>query len=95
MVRKKVAPVSITNEDVQEWYTAGEAAKKLTENSNREVLPSYVSKLGTLGKVRTRKIHERLVLYAKPDIDAYRVEPRGKKSGEAAQARSNKKPVAA
>lgn len=94
MPRKK-EPISIPAEEVHAWYTAGEAAKKLTENSKREVLPSYVSKLGSLGKVRTNKIHDRLVLYSKEDIDAYRVESRGKKSGEAAQKRSGKKPVAA
>jgi hypothetical protein len=91
MGQKEIRPVSILTEDVQAWYTAGEAAKKLIENSKRPVLPSYVSKLGSLGKVRTYKIHDRLVLYSKEDIDAYQVEPRGKKSGEAAQARSKTK----
>ena len=88
MGQKKTKPVSILTEEVRAWYTAGEAAKKLIENSKRPVSPSYVSKLGSLGKVRTYKIHDRLVLYSKEDIDAYQVEPRGKKSGEAAQARS-------
>lgn len=90
MVRKK-EPISIPQSEVKAWYTAGEAAKKLTDNSNRAVLPSYVQKLGALGKVRTQKIHERLMLYSKEDIDAYTVEPRGKKSGAAAQARGKKR----
>ena len=88
MARRK-EPVSISAEAVQAWYTAGEAAKKLTENSKRPVSPAYVSKLGSLGKIRTQKIHDRLVLYSKEDIDAYRVEPRGTKSGAAAQKRSS------
>jgi hypothetical protein len=95
MARKKERPVSISEQDTlefeQEWYTAGEAAKKLSENSGRAVLVSYVSKLGSLGKIRMRKIHDRLVLYNKADIDGYTVESRGKKSGAAAQARSGKK----
>jgi hypothetical protein len=98
MVRKKIEPASLSNEVIQEieqeWYTAGEAAKKLTENSKRAVTPSYVSKLGSLGKIRMKKIHDRLVLYSKSDIDRYKVESRGKKSGAAAQARS-KQPTAA
>jgi hypothetical protein len=93
MEQKGTKLVSILAKDVQAWYTAGEAAKKLIENSKRPVSPSYVSKLGSLGKVRTYKIHGRLVLYCKEDIDAYQVEARGKKSGEAAQARSKNKIV--
>lgn len=91
MEQEQATPMSILTEDAQAWYTAGEAAKRLVENSQRPVLPSYVSKLGALGKVRTYKVHNRLVLYSKEDIDAYQVEPRGKKSGEAAQARSKKR----
>jgi GIY-YIG catalytic domain len=60
---------------VKAWYAAGEAAKKLSENSDRPVLPSYVQKLASLGKIRIFKMHPRLVLYSKEDVDAYRVEP--------------------
>jgi hypothetical protein len=84
-------PPSISSEEIEtDWYTAGIAAQKLTENSGRSVRPSYVSKLGILGKVRTKKIHDRLTLYSKTDIDNYLVESRGKKSGKAAQERSQK-----
>lgn len=90
--RKQQQPKSFSEDDVQEmetnWYTAGEAAKKLTENSGRSVDPSYVSKLGQLGKIRMKKVHARLVLYSKTDIDNYTVEARGTKSGKAAQERS-------
>lgn len=77
-----------------QWYTAGEAAKVLSKNSGREVKPDYLSKLGSMEKVGTKRISARLTLYNKSDIDAYRVEARGKKSGAAAIERS-KKPSAA
>ncbi len=77
--------------EVTAWYTAGEAAAHLSKNSGRPVGDSYARKLGMLGLVRTLKMHSRMTLYAKEDIDAYRVEARGKKSGAAAQERERKK----
>jgi hypothetical protein len=89
---RKQKPQSLSTSDVEEteWYVAGEAAKKLAENSKRDVPVSYVSKLAALGKIRTKKVHDRLTLYSKTDIDDYKVEPRGKKSGTAARERSKK-----
>lgn len=87
MARRKSELTSFTTEQMQAWYPANEAAKKLTENSHREVTPSYVQKLGALGKLRTFKISERFTLYCKEDVDAYRVETRGRKSGNAAKER--------
>lgn len=75
-------PISL-NTNGQQWYTAGEGARKMSETSGRKVLPSYLSKLGSLDKIRTLKVHERLTLYNKEDVDAYKVEPRGAKSGAA------------
>ena len=69
--------------DGEQWYTAGAGAKKMSETSGRKVIPGYLSKLGSLGKIRTLKVHERLTLYHKGDVDAYKVEGRGKKSGAA------------
>lgn len=83
MPKKKQELATISSEDLEEWYTAGAASKKLSETSGRPVGSSYVTKLGQLGKIRTRKIHDRLVLYSKVDVDAYRVEARGTKSGKA------------
>jgi len=88
MVKKK--PEQGTSIDGR-WYTAGEAAKVLTINSGREVKPDYLAKLGSMNKIRTMPVNSRLTLYNKEDIDAYRVEKRGKKSGNAAQVRSSKK----
>lgn len=75
-------PVSISS-DGQRWYTAGAGAKKMSKTSGRKVLPGYLSKLGALGKIRTLKVHDRLTLYSQEDVDAYKVEPRGAKSGQA------------
>jgi hypothetical protein len=79
---------TVLNIDSQAWYTAGEAAAVLSANSGRPIRTDYVSKLGWLDKVRTKKIHARLTLYYRPDIDAYKVEARGVKSGEAQKAKS-------
>lgn len=75
-------------EDMQDnWYTAGVAAEHLTANSGIEVDASYVNKLGQLGKIRMKKIHARLVLYNAADVDNYKVERKGVKSGKASSAR--------
>lgn len=79
---KKVEPISAEVEN-DVWYTAGEAAKKLTENSHRYIDPDYLFKLGKLGKIRTKKMGPRTTLYHKSDVDGYMVEFRGVKSGAA------------
>lgn len=83
---KKQTPVNIVQTDKNEWYTAGEGARVLSVNSGKEVKPDYLSKLGSLGKIHTKKIGPRLTFYSKQDVDAYRVEDRGVKSGEAKKA---------
>ncbi len=46
-------------------------------------------KLAQKGIIGSTRIHARLCLYNKADVDAYRVEERGKKAGRAAQARAH------
>lgn len=77
--------------DRAEWYTASEAADRLTRNSGRPVKSDYPRKLAEYGKVRMLKISERASLYYKADIDAYIVEARGKKSGRAKRQRAKPK----
>jgi hypothetical protein len=82
MPRKKQQPQSVTDEVVEEWYTAGEAAKKLSETSGREIKPDYLFKLGHMDKVRTKKLSNRVTLYNKYDVDHYKVDTRrGRKPG--------------
>ena len=69
--------------DFEGWYTAANAAKKLTITSGREVKPAYVRSLARLGKVETKKIGERTTLYSKADIDAYKVEAPAQKANRA------------
>jgi hypothetical protein len=88
MPKKKEAE-SIT--DIEAWYTAGEAAKALSMSSGKPVRPDYISKLASLGKLRSKKINTRLKLYSKEDVDAYRVEERGIKSGAAKKMKAQKK----
>lgn len=71
---------------LNEGYTAGQAAEIMTKHSNRPVSPDYVRKLAQKGIIGSMRIHARLSLYNKADVDAYRVEERGKKAGRAAQA---------
>ncbi len=73
--------------DDEQWYTAGDAAKVLTANSGRTIGPEYPYKLGALEKVRVKKINPRITFYHKGDIDSYKVEPRGVRSGAAKRAR--------
>lgn len=80
---KSKIDASITTDELKEWYTASDAAKVLSANSGRIVEPDYLFKLGKLGKIQTRKLGPRATLYAKGEVDQYKVEPRGKKSGAA------------
>lgn len=82
--RKEQEPMTLSTADLKlKWYTAGEGAKRLSENSGREIDSAYLNKLGQLNKIRTLKVHERLTLYSKADVDVYVVETRGAKSGRA------------
>lgn len=75
-----------TDHDLDAWCTAGQAANILTINSGKEIKPDYLHKLGRLEKVRTKKLSQRTTLYYKPDVDAYVVEERGVKGGQAKRA---------
>lgn len=61
------------NIDLQDWYTAQEAAKKLGTT------PKYVRTLGIqYKKFRTHKLHDHVMLYRKADVDSYQI-GRGKR----------------
>jgi hypothetical protein len=77
-------------DSLDNWYTAGEAAKVISKNSNREVKAEYLRSLARIGKVDTKKIGERTTLYLKLDVDAYRVEDRGEKVARIQKARAAK-----
>ncbi len=82
-----------------EGYTAGQAAVVLARNSGRNpddpetlrTLSDLVKKLGQKGVIRSIKVNNRLNLYNKQDVDNYKVEERGAKSGRAAQTRAAKR----
>jgi hypothetical protein len=63
---------------LDEWISGLQAAIILTANSGHEVSPDYVRRLGNTGKLTTRAIDGRTKLYLKSDVEAYRVEQRGK-----------------
>ena len=69
--------------NLAEWYTASQAAERLSRNSGKAIKADYPRKLAQYGKVKTLKISERASLYWKADIDAYIVEERGEKSARA------------
>lgn len=75
----KQQPNSGGDNQLQEWYTASEAAKKLSETSGKRIDPDYLFKLGRLGKVGTMKLGKRVTLYSKRDVDSYRVGGRGRR----------------
>ena len=80
VARKAQGDIPAIEAEKQLWYTAANAAKKLTQNSGRDVQPDYVRRLAKMGKVATWKIGERSTLYLKKDIDAYTVEERAAKA---------------
>jgi len=76
---------------IDDWYTAGEAAKVMTAKNKRVVKAEYLRSLARLGKITTKKIGERTTLYLKKDVDAYVVEDRGEKAARAKKALASKK----
>jgi hypothetical protein len=78
-------------QELTEGYTAEQAARILSRNSNRAVAPDYVRKLAQKGKIVSILINPRLRLYNKEDINGYIVEERGVKAGRAAQDRAQSK----
>lgn len=70
--------------DLEQYYTAEQAAAVLSKNSGKTVDPSYIRTLVKYGKITPKKISSRLNLYPKAQVDAYVVEDRGVKSAEAA-----------
>lgn len=75
------------NIDLSQYYTPEEAAATLSRNSGRKVTANYVRQLVVYGKISKVKIHERLNVYPKAEIDRYIVEDPGKKSGRAKKAK--------
>ncbi len=74
--------------NLDEWYTAEEAAKRLSENSGRTIDINYPRTLARYGTIKSLDIGARGKLYWKVDVDAYKVDTkRGRKA-------STKKPEA-
>lgn len=79
MPSEEQQPHSEGDNKLQEWYTASEAAKKLSETSGKRIDPDYLFKLGHLGRVRTMKLGKRVTLYNRKDVDSYKVGGRGRR----------------
>lgn len=65
---------------LENWITAKEAAKILTERSGHPVSEAYVRRLGNpngLNKIETRQIDARTKLYNRRHVETYNVKPRG------------------
>ena len=69
--------------NLNDWYTASQAAERLTRNSGKTIHVSYPRKLAEYGRIRAIKLGANANLYHKEDINAYIVEERGEKSARA------------
>jgi hypothetical protein len=76
------------NIDLEQFYTAKEAAEVLSRNSGKSIDPAYIRTLAKYGKFTPKKINSRLSLYPRSQVDTYIVEERGEKSGRAKQAKA-------
>lgn len=72
--------------NLNDWYTASVAARVISANSNKEIKPDYVYRLGKIGKLHMQEVGPRMMLYYKPDVDTYIVEERGVRGGRAKRA---------
>lgn len=68
----------------EKWITSEEAARILTENSGHEVSDSYVRRLAINGKISSKMVGKKVRLFNRAEIEAYRVQQRGKKAEQAA-----------
>jgi hypothetical protein len=76
--------------DLEQYYTAKEAAVVLSKNSGKNVSADYIRMLAKYGKLTPKKINDRLNLYPKSQVDSYIVEDRGEKSARAAKEKAEK-----
>jgi hypothetical protein len=90
-IHKEKEKIVDENINLSEWYNPTEAAKIIGKNSDKVIRPDYVRKLAQYGKIRKIKISDRASLYWKADVDHYRVEERGVRSGKAAKKRAEKR----
>ena len=74
--------------NLDQYYTAKEAAETLSRNSGKRIDAAYVRLLARYGKLHPKRINARLNLYPKVEVDNYVVEERGEKSSRAAKAKA-------
>jgi len=74
--------------DLEQYYTASQAAEVLSRNSGKHITRGYLVTLVRYGKLTPKRINARLNLYPKAQIDAYVVEDRGVKAAQAAIAKA-------
>lgn len=55
------------------WITAGTAAKILEERFGRPIRVDYVTRLGSLGRLRKQNIGSRMVLYNRHDVEQIQI----------------------
>jgi hypothetical protein len=77
--------------DLDQYYTAKEAAEELSRRSGKRIDAAYMRNLARYGKLHPKRINSRLNLYPKYEIDNYIVEGRGAKAAEAAKAKATKR----
>ena len=66
----------------ERWLTSREATDMLRRNSGRADIPdSYIRSLARMGKVETKQLDGRTVLYRARDLENYKVERRDKGKG--------------
>ena len=76
--------------NMDEYYTASQAAEVLSKNSGKNIDPSYVRKLARPEYNILHPLHvaPRYHLYPRSEVDAYVVEDRGKKAARAKKMKS-------
>jgi hypothetical protein len=77
-----VTEPAVSKIDLSEYYTASQAAQVLTKNSGKEISADYIRTLAHYGVFHPIKLTDRMNLYPRREVDAYKVEERGEKAGE-------------
>jgi hypothetical protein len=71
----------MSDEILEEWINAHDAASIMTRNSGHTISSDYVRLLSNTGKIRFRAIDGRTKLYCKADVQTYTVRSKSTGSG--------------
>lgn len=79
--------------DNRRWYTAGQAAARMTQNSGKKVHPNYLHILASRGKIEHFELDATTWLYNADQVDGYVVKKQGRPATKPQTRKRKKNPL--